>query len=76
MLVDLVFQVCWVVINVVRTCVSELFWQVYMLFITWWYLLRLENYTSLKYGTDQSSIAATRLTTSWLTKPRFFPDAA
>ena len=25
---------------------------------------------------DPPSIAATRLTTSWLTKPRFFPDAA
>ena len=55
MLVDLVFQVCWIVINVVHTHVSELFWQVYMLFITWRYLSRLENYTSLKYGTDQSS---------------------
>ena len=54
MLVDLVFQVCWIVINVVHTHVSELFWQVYMLFITWRYLSRLENYTSLKYGTDQS----------------------
>ena len=51
MLVDLVFQVCWIVINVVHTRVSELFWQVYMLFITWQYSSRLENYTSLKYGT-------------------------
>lgn len=52
MLADLMFQVCWIVINVVRTRVSELFWQVYMLFITWRYSSRLENYTSLKYGTD------------------------
>jgi len=52
MLADLVFQVCWIVINVVRTRVSDLFWQVYMLFITWRYSSRLENYTSLKYGTD------------------------
>ena len=29
-----------------------------------------------KVGGPTNSIAATRLTTSWLTKPRFFPDAA
>lgn len=30
---------------------SDLVFQVYMLFITWRYSSRLENYTSLKYGT-------------------------
>ena len=42
----------WIVINVVRTRVSELFWQVYMLFITWRYSSRLVKYSSLQYGTD------------------------
>jgi hypothetical protein len=42
----------WIMINVVRTRVSELFWQIYMLFITWRYSARLVKYTSLEYGTD------------------------
>jgi len=31
---------------------ADLVFQVYMLFITWRYSSRLENYSSLKYGTD------------------------